>query len=470
VLFFLQGLWLSRNGAKASVASRSAVERQPKRAPIRPLASRPDPEVVAKPKRRTYTAEYKQRILRRGRAVAATPGGVGALLRREGLYSSLLTYWRRERAKGVLEALTPRPTRAEVQAQSDGRRSSKAASPERRLTEDLRKAHLIIDVQKKVAALLGNPIPEQDPDPRRSPDGAVTELATMSARARLARPCVCRALLTTGIAVRPFSPGGDRVEAFASTRTPPGGTRNGPGCLHEERFQDRSPAAVYATLLDEGSITARFAPCIACSKRRARSRERRDQLTHPALPEARTAGHGSQSTLELGHHQAARPREMDLLLPLRDPRCVQPLRHRLDGRDARKRGVGQETDRGKLRETTHPARSTHPACRSRHLDEFQAGGLLLADIGVTKTHSRPHVSDDNPYSESQFRTLKVSAGVPRPLRMHSGQSRFLSEIFSLVQRRAPSLTSNGCLLEGSGASCANLNSSGIHESVLVQTA
>src|ERR1700756_4010806 len=65
--------------------------------------ARPDPEVVAKPKRRTYTAEYKQRILTEAEAAAATRGGLGALLRREGLYSSLLTYWRRERAKGVLE-------------------------------------------------------------------------------------------------------------------------------------------------------------------------------------------------------------------------------------------------------------------------------------------------------------------------------------------------------------------------------
>ena len=63
-------------------------------------ASRPDPEVVARPKRRTYTAEYKQRILKETAAAAATRGGVGALLRREGLYSSLLYVWRRERDQG----------------------------------------------------------------------------------------------------------------------------------------------------------------------------------------------------------------------------------------------------------------------------------------------------------------------------------------------------------------------------------
>ena len=54
------------------------------------LASRPDPEVVAKPKRRTYTAEYKLGILQEAEAATATRGGIGSLLRREGLYSSLL--------------------------------------------------------------------------------------------------------------------------------------------------------------------------------------------------------------------------------------------------------------------------------------------------------------------------------------------------------------------------------------------
>src|SRR5437660_9863535 len=71
-------------------------------------ASRPDPEVVAKAKRRTYTAEYKQRILEEADAAAATRGALGALLRREGLYFSLLTTWRRERSSGIREALTAR--------------------------------------------------------------------------------------------------------------------------------------------------------------------------------------------------------------------------------------------------------------------------------------------------------------------------------------------------------------------------
>jgi transposase-like protein len=129
------------------------------------LAQPPDSEVVAKPKRRTYTAEYKQRILIEAEAAAATPGGVGALLRREGLYSSLLTYWRRERAEGIREALTPRKRGPKSKRNPMEEENQKLRRQNARLAEDLRKAHIIIDVQKKVAALLGNPLPETDPDP-----------------------------------------------------------------------------------------------------------------------------------------------------------------------------------------------------------------------------------------------------------------------------------------------------------------
>jgi transposase-like protein len=120
--------------------------------------------VVAKAKRRTYTAEYKQRILEEAEAAAATRGAVGALLRREGLYSSLLATWRRERASGIREALTPQRRGPKSKRNPFEEENQKLRRQNARLTEDLRKAQIIIDVQKKVAALLGNPIPEQDPE------------------------------------------------------------------------------------------------------------------------------------------------------------------------------------------------------------------------------------------------------------------------------------------------------------------
>jgi transposase len=69
-------------------------------------APRPNPEVVARAKRRWFTAEYKQKILARTDGAKGS-GDIGALLRREGLYSSHLTEWRREREDGILEGLTP---------------------------------------------------------------------------------------------------------------------------------------------------------------------------------------------------------------------------------------------------------------------------------------------------------------------------------------------------------------------------
>ena len=114
-----------------------------------------DVQVVAKPKRRTYTAEYKRRILKEAEA-CATPGGVGALLRREGLYSSHLVMWRRARDRGELAALAPKK-RGRKPALVDAR-DRRITELERRLAEMTRRAQraeALVDAQKNVAALLG---------------------------------------------------------------------------------------------------------------------------------------------------------------------------------------------------------------------------------------------------------------------------------------------------------------------------
>ena len=85
----------------------------------------------------------------------------------------------------------------------------------------------------------------------------------------------------------------------------------------------------------------------------------------------------------------------------------------------------------------HPTGPAYATCRSRHLDEFQAGVAFPPNmnLGVTKTHSRPHVSNDNPYSESQFRTLKYRPEFPDRFGCRIQDSRaFCQGIFSLVQR------------------------------------
>ena len=154
-------------GAERSEGERSEPKRSGAAAEggaARKGASRPDPEVVAKAKRRSFTAEYKQRILQEADSTAATPGGIGALLRREGLYSSHLVAWRRERQAGILEALKPRKRGRRSEPNPLAEENQKLRRQVGQLTEKLRKAEIIIDVQKKVAALLGHPLPDADPE------------------------------------------------------------------------------------------------------------------------------------------------------------------------------------------------------------------------------------------------------------------------------------------------------------------
>ena len=121
-----------------------------------------DPEVVAKPERRIYTAEYKRRILAQADA-AKEKGDIAKLLRREGLYSSTLASWRRERESALDKAFTqkrgPEPKRNALAGENERLRQ------QNQHLEELRKAELIIEIQKKVAMLLSKPlslIPENE--------------------------------------------------------------------------------------------------------------------------------------------------------------------------------------------------------------------------------------------------------------------------------------------------------------------
>jgi transposase-like protein len=122
-------------------------------------ASPPDPEVIAHAGRRQFTAAYKVRILRE--ADACEPGQIGALLRREGLYSSHLTHWRQQRDRGLLAALAPhrrgRPARAASEQEL-----ARLRQENERLTQKLAAAETVIDIQKKVSALLGLTAPTAD--------------------------------------------------------------------------------------------------------------------------------------------------------------------------------------------------------------------------------------------------------------------------------------------------------------------
>lgn len=118
----------------------------------------PNPEVPSKAARRRFTAEYKLRILKQADACTEL-GKLGELLRREGLYASNLTTWRRQRDEGVLSALKPKKRgRKESFRNPLIEENEKLRRDNERLTERLRRAEIIIDVQKKVSQMLGAPL------------------------------------------------------------------------------------------------------------------------------------------------------------------------------------------------------------------------------------------------------------------------------------------------------------------------
>ncbi len=124
-------------------------------------ATRPNPEVLARAKRRTYTGEYKQQVLAEADAARGS-GEIGAVLRRHGLYSSHLTKWRQECNSGILEGLAPRKRGPKSKITPLSAENQKLRRENERLSDRLRKAEIVIDVQKKVAMLLGLPIAESE--------------------------------------------------------------------------------------------------------------------------------------------------------------------------------------------------------------------------------------------------------------------------------------------------------------------
>lgn len=122
----------------------------------------PDPEVSVKPQRRRFTPAYKARIVQEAQR-CTDPGQIGSLLRREGLYSSALTQWRRQYQSGALQALKDDKRGRKRTRDAREKELEHLQRENKRLNKKLRQAELIIEIQKKVAAMLGNPI-ETPPD------------------------------------------------------------------------------------------------------------------------------------------------------------------------------------------------------------------------------------------------------------------------------------------------------------------
>lgn len=126
--------------------------------PAATIAGAPDPEVRDKAVRRHHSAKYKLKILKKVDG-CKEPGEIGEILRREGLYSSYLTTWRRQRDEGTLKGLKPKNRGRKTREKNPLEAELKKVRRENvRLHRKLEQAEAIIDIQKKVSALLGIPL------------------------------------------------------------------------------------------------------------------------------------------------------------------------------------------------------------------------------------------------------------------------------------------------------------------------
>jgi len=131
------------------------------RTPTQPATNHlsiPDPEVSEKAIRRKYPGDYKLRIIQEAEA-CTLPGQLGALLRREGLYSSHLTTWRRQKEQGILEALSPRKRGPKLLKRNPlALKVTQLERENQKLQHKLKQAETIIEVQKKISEILQIPI------------------------------------------------------------------------------------------------------------------------------------------------------------------------------------------------------------------------------------------------------------------------------------------------------------------------
>ena len=199
--------------------------------------------------------------------------------------------------------------------------------------------------------------------------------------------------------------------------------------LHSERFVDCSPYQVYATLLDEGVYLCSIRTFYRILARHGELRERRDQLRHPrySKPELLATAPNQVWSWDITKLKGPAKWTYFYLYVIIDifSRCVVGwmVAHR-EATELAKRLIGETCLRQGIEEgqlTIHADRGS--SMTSKGVEQ------LLADLGVTKTHSRPHVSNDNPYSEAQFKTLKYRPDFPAQFGSLEDARAFCGEFF-----------------------------------------
>ncbi len=369
-----------------------------------------EPDPAARPRRRSFTAEYKARILDEYDALPAGSEGRGALLRREGLYTSHIAEWRKVRDAGAIEGLTAKGRKAkrspeQVELDKVRRRAE-------RLEAELARTKLALEITGKARAL-GAALRERGlrPEVEAVIEPAFAELveATSAKRAceLLGKPRAThyrrRCTATSAPpAPRPTPPNAlseaERQEILA--------------VLRSEEYCDLAPAQVMGP-----PARRRHLPVLHLDHVPAVGRRRREpRAAPPAHPsgqeEARADRPAAEPGLVVGYHQTPGPTrgvyyECFVIIDIYSRYVVGWMVTPAETGELAEAFIADTLNRHGIKAdqlTLHADRGT--SMTSKPVAQ------LLVDLGVARSHSRPHVSNDNPYSEANFKTLKYCPAFP----------------------------------------------------------
>jgi len=182
--------------------------------------------------------------------------------------------------------------------------------------------------------------------------------------------------------------------------------------LNSERFMDKAPIEVYATLLDEGTYCCSVSKMYRLLKDNAQARERRDQLSHPHYKKPELLATAPNQVWTWDITKLLGPVKwayfyLYVIIDIFSRYVVGWMVAHGESSELAKRLIKDTLEKQGIR----PGQLTIHADRGSSM-KSKPVALFLADLGVTKTHSRPHVSNDNPFSESQFKTLKYRPEFP----------------------------------------------------------
>lgn len=201
------------------------------------------------------------------------------------------------------------------------------------------------------------------------------------------------------------------------------------GVLNSERFWDQAPGEVYATLLDEGRYLCSQRSMYRILADNLQVRERRDQLRHPAYQAPELMATRSNEVWSWDITKLLGPAKwtyfyLYVILDIFSRYVVGWMLGYRESAELAKKLIEQTIERQAIEAGSLTVHADRGASMTSKPVAF-----LLAGLGVTKTHSRPHVSNDNPYSESQFKTMKYRPEFPDRFGSYQDAHRFCSEFF-----------------------------------------